>query len=211
MSLVHPKPVGQVFSKPGMFSIALMENARRRRFVEFFNGPPLKGSREALMKKTGLSKGRVSQLFDENQPFGERAARNLAEALRLPGDFFERTLGGPPAPPQDYADRHVVSESDWAALQELRDIEAAPPLARKLNELRADLAELKGFAKRFTQRIEATEAPTAPGSTLAEGLAKQRAARPPVEPQLIGNVDQLDRPNKGTQQEKQHGRRRPNR
>ena len=46
-----------------MFSISFMENPRRRRFVDYFNGPPLRGSRERLMTITQLSKGRVSQLF----------------------------------------------------------------------------------------------------------------------------------------------------
>lgn len=44
------------------------------------------------MQKTGLTKGRVSQLFDESQPFGELAARNLAEKLGLAQDYFERPV-----------------------------------------------------------------------------------------------------------------------
>lgn len=77
-----------------------MQNARRERFVAFFSDPngPIKGSREVLMKKAGISKGRVSQLFDERQPFGELAARNLAEALKLPPNFFEMDQAAPAAP-----------------------------------------------------------------------------------------------------------------
>lgn len=74
-----------------------MDNKRRRRFVAYFSGPPLNGDRAQLIKKTHLTKGRVSQLFDEAQPFGERAAEHLAQALGLPNDYFEadRTASQP--------------------------------------------------------------------------------------------------------------------
>ena len=42
------------------------------------------------MKKSGLSKGRLSQLLDESQPFGDVAARNLADRLSLPPDYFDQ-------------------------------------------------------------------------------------------------------------------------
>lgn len=70
-----------------------MENARRRRFIAYFD-TVLKGSRERLMDKTGLTKGRISQLFDEKQAFGDVAARRLAERLKLPPDYFERDQSG---------------------------------------------------------------------------------------------------------------------
>lgn len=41
------------------------------------------------MNKTGLTKGRVSQLFDDAQPFGEIAGRRLASGLGLDDAFFE--------------------------------------------------------------------------------------------------------------------------
>ena len=42
------------------------------------------------MKKSGLSKGRLSQLLDESEPFGDVAARNLAERLELPPGYFDQ-------------------------------------------------------------------------------------------------------------------------
>lgn len=95
-SLEHPKPFGQGLPKPALFSIGLMENRRRDRFIAYFNGPPLKGDRELLIRKTGYTKGRVSQFFDRDQPFGERAARALAERLGLDADYFEREMGTVP-------------------------------------------------------------------------------------------------------------------
>lgn len=41
------------------------------------------------MRITGLTKGRISQLLDDNEPFGEAAARRLEQSLRLPDRFFD--------------------------------------------------------------------------------------------------------------------------
>lgn len=64
------------------------DSERRALFVEWFNGPPMNGDREALIRKSGRTKGRISQLFDPDQQFGERAARALAISLGLPAEFF---------------------------------------------------------------------------------------------------------------------------
>lgn len=89
-SLGFRKPESQEQSKRGRFSISSpMPNPRRERFLAYFMNGPLKGDRAKLMHKTGLTKGRVSQLFDEGQAFGELAARNLAEKLGLPSNAFE--------------------------------------------------------------------------------------------------------------------------
>lgn len=78
-----------VFSKPTLFNIRLMNDAARRAaFVSWFNDSPCKGDREALIRKSGLTKGRVSQLFDPGQRFGEQAAENLAQRLGLSLDVF---------------------------------------------------------------------------------------------------------------------------
>jgi hypothetical protein len=66
-----------------------MANDRRRRFLAYFD-KKYKGNRAELIRDSGLTKGRIAQLFDEGQAFGEHAARNLAHALQLPEDFFEK-------------------------------------------------------------------------------------------------------------------------
>lgn len=66
-----------------------MDAERRRRFIEYFNGP-LGGDRQKLMKKTGISKGRVTQLLDPNETFGQLTATRLAKALKLDPHYFER-------------------------------------------------------------------------------------------------------------------------
>lgn len=41
------------------------------------------------MSASGLSKGRLSQLLDPTQPFGDVAARNLEERLCLEPGYFD--------------------------------------------------------------------------------------------------------------------------
>lgn len=97
-SLGSSKPQSQVLSKPDVFSIGFtMENPRRKRFIAWFERTyPQDGSGRAKFMRDSaklghppLTKGRVSQLFDAEQPFGERAARALAERFGLASDFFE--------------------------------------------------------------------------------------------------------------------------
>lgn len=124
-SLGQPKPNWQVEAKRLRFSIRLpMKDAERRaRFVAWFERV-LKNNRAELMRRTGLTKGRVAQLVDSNQPFGERAAARLAIKLRLPEDYFERAdedKQAPPPPPTGFADRRrPPSESEWAMLEAIR-------------------------------------------------------------------------------------------
>ena len=66
-----------------------MDNTRRARFIAWFEGKPLLGDRKKLMDITGKTKGRVAQYFDSDQPFGERAAREIARAFDLGDEFFE--------------------------------------------------------------------------------------------------------------------------
>lgn len=95
-SLDAPKRWRQEVAKPHLFRMRLpmRDNERRRRFMEFFN-TELRGDRRLLMDKTGLTKGRVSQLFDPGEPFGEKAAASLAEKLNLPRDYFDRDEAPP--------------------------------------------------------------------------------------------------------------------
>lgn len=65
-----------------------MKEVRRQRFLELFK-TRFGGDRSRLIEATRLTKGRIAQLFDERQPFGEEAARGLAERLGLPAGYFE--------------------------------------------------------------------------------------------------------------------------
>lgn len=45
--------------------------------------------RGKFLKAAGITKGRLSQLLDPDEPFGEVAARNLEERLQLPPGYFD--------------------------------------------------------------------------------------------------------------------------
>jgi hypothetical protein len=73
-----------------------MDQQRRERFVAWFEAT-YKGAadaRQRFMEESGkhgyapLTKGRVSQLFDLRQRFGEAAAKNIAIRLGLPESTF---------------------------------------------------------------------------------------------------------------------------
>lgn len=73
-----------------------MDTERRARFKAWFEqtfpGPDGRARFMALFAQRGhsITKGRVSQLFDEKEPFGERAARSLEEKLGLERGLFDR-------------------------------------------------------------------------------------------------------------------------
>lgn len=69
----------------------MRDAARRQRFASWLE-TALGNDRAKLMQRTGLTKGRVTQLLDPDEPFGERAASNLARKLSLPEDYFERSV-----------------------------------------------------------------------------------------------------------------------
>jgi len=67
-----------------------MDADRRRRFIAAFNAKPFNGDRAKFMAKTKYSKGRLTQLFDEKEAFGQLAASRVAVRMGLPVDAFER-------------------------------------------------------------------------------------------------------------------------
>jgi transcriptional regulator with XRE-family HTH domain len=47
------------------------------------------GERRRFLEDSGISKGRLSQLLSGKHPFGEEAARNLEDKLRLEPGYFD--------------------------------------------------------------------------------------------------------------------------
>lgn len=64
-------------------------HALRRRKLEELLSRRFKGDRGALLKESGLTKGRLSQLLKPGEPFGDVAARNLEERLHLDPGYFD--------------------------------------------------------------------------------------------------------------------------
>lgn len=66
---------------------------RKARLRALIDSAPYSGSQVSFAKAAGLTEGRVSQLLDPNQSFGERSARNVATELRLGERYFEEGFG----------------------------------------------------------------------------------------------------------------------
>jgi SOS-response transcriptional repressor LexA len=67
-----------------------MDQHRKRRLAHLIKSR-YNDSQAELARDAKLTEGRITQLLDPDQPFGERAARSLVERLRLDDDrYFER-------------------------------------------------------------------------------------------------------------------------
>jgi hypothetical protein len=64
-------------------------HALRRQKLRDLIAHRFKGDRGAFLKASGLSKGRLSQLLDPTEPFGDNAARNLEDRLQLDPGYFD--------------------------------------------------------------------------------------------------------------------------
>lgn len=92
--------------------------------------------------KTGRARGMRSD-----------SARRIEKKTKKPDGWLDQqhaansAAAGPPAiPARDFSDRKEVSDSEWSMLQEIRDINSIPRLAKRLDELRAELNEMREFA-----------------------------------------------------------------
>jgi len=86
-----------------------MKTLRKRRLRELLNGKRFKGDRAEFLKASGLSKGRLSQLLDANEQFGDAAAANLARRLDLPDGYFDE----PPPEYDEYTERAIALMFNW--------------------------------------------------------------------------------------------------
>jgi hypothetical protein len=76
-----------------------MKEIRRLRLKKLLESPRFAGNKTKLWKEAGLSSGRLTQLLDEAEPFGDVAATNLEQALGLPHGYFnepEEVIETPP-------------------------------------------------------------------------------------------------------------------
>jgi hypothetical protein len=64
-------------------------HALRRSKLRHLLEVDFRGDRGAFLNKSKLSKGRLSQLLDPNEPFGDTAARNLETRLQLEPGYFD--------------------------------------------------------------------------------------------------------------------------
>jgi SOS-response transcriptional repressor LexA len=65
-----------------------MDSTRRARLAKLIERQ-YAGSRADFSRASGLTGGRITQLLDPSEPFGERAARSLESRLGLPSRYFD--------------------------------------------------------------------------------------------------------------------------
>lgn len=138
---------------------------RRARFQELLD-TRFKGDRKALMRATGLTKGRVSQLLDPTEPFGDNAAHRLVQKLALPPGYFDQ----PPSvdislPLSNDALQVAVAYEKMTPAEKMRLdrlMAAAMDMPLRQQEVPKDLGGISGLADiDETQDDERSEAPSA--------------------------------------------------
>lgn len=165
----------------------MTDSDRRKVFQAWFEGPPMRGNRESFIKQTRYTKGRVSQFFNESEPFGERAARELAKRLDLDEEFFNtqkilvKTSGAPATSTQGGGE--PLMQALQALTEALARLDAAQRerVAEKLQALarypdsaiaQTDLAQAMGQAAPTVDTVPAPESkdfqPPVPPSIFAK-------------------------------------------
>lgn len=78
-----------------------MNTEHRRERLKTLIAKRFAGDRGAFLTKTRLSKGRLTQLLDPAETFGERAARALEKKIGLPPMWFDVIDTALPGQPND--------------------------------------------------------------------------------------------------------------
>ncbi len=65
---------------------------RKDRLRALIEGKPYAGNQAEFGRKAGLTKARITQLLNPDEPFGERAAESLCAKLELSPRWFEHGL-----------------------------------------------------------------------------------------------------------------------
>lgn len=154
--------------------------ARRRAALRQYLAERLRGDRATLIRRSGLTKGRIAQLLGDEGPFGERAARDLAVRLGLPANYFDRAADGPEAPPLDRADAELLRK--WRMLiPEQRDeiMQAIDKMVRLNEKAHAQLAAMRlDSAVPDAEVAKHLPLPPAQGELLGTPVAKRKKKKP---------------------------------
>jgi hypothetical protein len=116
------------------------------------------GSQANIAKALGLSSGRITQLLDNSNPFGERAARSIEEKLALPRGWLDKDASAQPellmsdvAAPPSLADALEV-----LGLALARDM--ADDVRQDAAELLAKLAQRRGAERHQRELVDLLQA-----------------------------------------------------
>jgi len=118
---------------------------RKRRLQALIDGKPYLGNQSAFAERAGLTKGRITQLLDPTESFGERSARSLAAALRLQDDYFDGQVESAKRAPPEIGEELAVALDVLTKVLQSADksilIAVAPLLAAMAAE--PDTAKIK--------------------------------------------------------------------
>ena len=95
-----------------------MKQQRRKRLQELLLSQRFNGDRARFCAAAGLTNGRLSQLLNPAQQFGDNAAARLCDALGLPDGYFDAAQGSQidDATARVYADAITINVSQQALL-----------------------------------------------------------------------------------------------
>ena len=65
-----------------------IQEIRRINLARLIAEPPYNGDKKAFIAAAGITKGRLSQLLNGKEAFGDNAAKNLCVKLGLPDNYF---------------------------------------------------------------------------------------------------------------------------
>lgn len=140
--------------------------ARRAAFRAYFERN-LEGDRAAFMRRTKYTKGRLNQFLDDDQPFGERAATNVARKLGLAPDYFLRGADRTEVEAQNAAPALSLEESDLLRLWR-------PLLSDQREILMAELQRQHAIALKTIEEVRQRGY----GSNAAENVLPREFTRP---------------------------------
>jgi len=152
-----------------------MDSTQRRARLVALIDKRFRGDRQAFLKKADLSKGRLTQLLDAKETFGERAARSLEKRLGLPAMWFDVTDEALPGYPTD--GRLLVP----ITLQEEKLLMYFKLLSPAQRDVMINDAREQAYAKSITEKVKGSPVKDHVGNSaieLAYGLPRDSVKHP---------------------------------
>lgn len=158
-----------------------MREIRRERLLQLIGEQKGAGKQRTLAGLIGKAPAQVSQWVNRTRTITEDTARQIEAKLKKPKGWLDHEPGAPavtgaydvaphaarehmqpsltpPPPPRDFHDRRLVSESDWAILQDVKT--AATPEELAAIRERAEMIERKVAERLAEVGAAAGSAPT---------------------------------------------------
>jgi len=135
-----------------------MKEIRRENLRKLLASSRFNGDRAKFCLDAGITKGRLAQLLDDSQPFGDAAERNLIEKLELDAGYFSRQ-------------QHVL-KGEPGHYELPKQIDPPAPMAGEASATAMEIALLYDLIP-VTDRIRRTKAYNAATSAILAVLEEQ--------------------------------------